>query len=86
MRRFAFDRRSLRLWLLAALVATIMVYLEHKLSEQKRTRERMRPVEEVRSPADPRDAEANRGKDAKRESDSGEGLHTIEFIELEGSH
>lgn len=71
MRRFQFDARSRRLWLLAALIATLMVFLEAKLSEK---RERERLDEEPR---------ADERAGGQEESPPEPHLRKIEFIELD---
>lgn len=75
MRRFQFDARSRRLWLLAALIATLMVFLEAKLSEK---RERERLDEEPRA-----DERADERIGGQEESPPEPHLRSIEFIELD---
>lgn len=76
MRRFHFDSRSRRLWLLAALIATVMVFLETRLEDARQEQSDRKSAEHK--------VEERRTDESAQGAGSAE-LHPqkFEFIELE---
>lgn len=76
MRRFHFDSRSRRLWLLAALIATVMVFLETRLEDAQREQSGYKNTAG-------KAGESRIGEDAQGAGSSEPRPQKFEFIELE---